>query len=99
MSSCLTLSPNSARFRVSSSTTHHNGHLVGSVSRYSLTGLFFCARNLRCARRRVEKRKLLRMEFRTLVNMMTRVPCQIVKTGRRIVSSVLAWNKSQPVFW
>ena len=50
-------------------------------------------------RRRVQKRKLLRMEFRTLVNIMTRVPCQIVKTGRRIVSSVLAWNKSQPVFW
>ena len=51
------------------------------------------------ARRRAEKRKLLRMEFRTFVNTMMRVPCQIVKTGRRIVYRVLSWNESQPVFW
>ena len=50
-------------------------------------------------RRRAEKRKLLRMEFRTFVNTMIRVPCQIVKTGRRIVYRVLSWNESQPVFW
>lgn len=50
-------------------------------------------------RRRTEKRKLLRMEFRTFVNTLIRVPCQIVKTGRRIVYRVLAWNESQPVFW
>ena len=43
--------------------------------------------------------KLLRMEFRTLVNTMMRVPCQIVKTGGRIVSSVLAVNEFPPVFW
>ena len=50
-------------------------------------------------RRRAEKRNLLRMEFRTFVNTMMRVPCQIVKTGGRIVYRVLAWNESQPVFW
>ena len=50
-------------------------------------------------RRRVQKRKLLGMEFRTLVNTMMRVPYQIVKTGRRIVSSMLAGNEFQPVFW
>ena len=50
-------------------------------------------------RRRAEKRKLLRMEFRTFVNTLIRVPCQIVKTGRRIVYRVLSWNESQPVFW
>jgi len=50
-------------------------------------------------RRRVQKRKLLRMEFRTLVNTMMRVPYQIVKTGCRIVSSMLAGNEFQPVFW
>ena len=49
--------------------------------------------------RRAEKRKLLRMEFRTFVNTLIRVPCQIVKTGRRIVYRVLSWNESQPVFW
>ncbi len=50
-------------------------------------------------KRRAEKRKLLRMEFRTFVNTLIRVPCQIVKTGRRIVYRVLSWNESQPVFW
>ncbi len=50
-------------------------------------------------KRRAEKHKLLRMEFRTFVNTMIRVPCQIVKTGRRIVYRVLSWNESQPVFW
>jgi hypothetical protein len=50
-------------------------------------------------RRRVEKRRLLRMEFRTFVDTMIRVPCQIVKTGRRIVYRILGWNDSQPVFW
>ncbi len=50
-------------------------------------------------KRRAEKRKLLRMEFRTFVNTLMRVPCQIVKTGRRIVYRVLSWNESQPVFW
>ena len=50
-------------------------------------------------RRRAEKYKLLRMEFRTFVNAIIRVPCQIVKTGRRIVYRVLHWNESQPVFW
>jgi len=57
-------------------------------------------------RRRAEKQKLLRMEFRTFVNTLIRVPCsvirdpcQIVKTGHRIVYRVLSWNDSQPVFW
>lgn len=50
-------------------------------------------------KRRAEKRKLLRMEFRTFVNAIIRVPCQIAKRGRRIVYRVLSWNESQPVFW
>jgi len=50
-------------------------------------------------RRRAEKRKLLRMDFRTFVNTIIRVPCQIATTGRRIVYRVLSWNESQPVFW
>ena len=50
-------------------------------------------------RRRAEKQTLLRMEFRTFVNTLIRVPCQIVKTGRCIVYRVLSWNDSQPVFW
>ncbi len=50
-------------------------------------------------RRHGEKFKLLQMEFCTFVNTLIRIPCQIVKTGRRIVYRLLAWNDSQPVFW
>jgi len=48
---------------------------------------------------RADKQRLLRMEFRTFVNTFMRVPCQIARTGRRIVYRVLSWNESQPVFW
>ena len=46
----------------------------------------------------VEKRSLLRMEFRTFCVAMIQVPCQIVKTGRRIVYRLLSWNPWQGVF-
>lgn len=45
------------------------------------------------------RRRLLRMEFRTFVNTLIRIPCQIVRTGRRLVYRLLSWNESQPVFW
>ena len=50
-------------------------------------------------RRHTEKFKLLRMEFRTFVNTIMRIPCQILTTGRRTVYRLLAWNDSQPIFW
>lgn len=50
-------------------------------------------------RRQSEKSRLLKMEFRTFVNTLMRVPCQIVRTGRRIHCRVLSWNDSQPTFW
>ena len=50
-------------------------------------------------RRQSEKSRLLKMEFRTFVNTMMRIPCQIVRTGRRIHCRVLSWNDSQPTFW
>lgn len=43
--------------------------------------------------------RLLKMEFRTFVNRFVRVPCQIVRTGRRLVYRVLAWNDWQDVFF
>jgi hypothetical protein len=46
-----------------------------------------------------EKNQVLRMEFRTFVNAFVRIPCQIVKTGRKIVYRLLAWNSWQPVFF
>lgn len=49
--------------------------------------------------RRAEKRQLLRMEFRTFVAAVIRVPCQIVRGGRKLVYRLLAWNRWQPVFF
>lgn len=48
---------------------------------------------------REQKRKLLRMEFRTFVNAFVRLPCQIVRTGRRLVYRVMGWNPQLPVFF
>jgi hypothetical protein len=45
------------------------------------------------------KRQLLGLEFRTFVNHFLRVPAQVIKTGRRIVVRLLAWNTWQPVFF
>jgi len=45
-----------------------------------------------------QKRGLLTMEFRTFVNSLMRVPAQIVRTGRRLVLRLLAWNEWQRVF-
>ncbi len=37
------------------------------------------------------------MEFKRFVNGFMRVPCQIVRTGRRIVYRLLSWNSWQEV--
>lgn len=42
-----------------------------------------------------QRKRLLTMEFRTFVAAMINVPCQIVRTGRRIVYRLLAWNQWQ----
>jgi hypothetical protein len=49
--------------------------------------------------RREEKRKLLRMDFRTFVHAMMTIPAQVLSTGRRIVCRLLAWNPWQGVFF
>ncbi|MCI0354278.1 MAG: IS1380 family transposase [Acidobacteria bacterium] len=46
-----------------------------------------------------QKQQLLGLEFRTFVNHFLRLPAQIVKTGRRLVVRLLAWNSWQPVFF
>lgn len=45
-----------------------------------------------------QKRGLLTMEFRTFVNSLMHVPAQVLRTGRRLVIRLLAWNQWQPVF-
>jgi hypothetical protein len=47
---------------------------------------------------REEKRSLLRMEFSTFCVAMIQMPCQIVKTARRVVYRLLSWNPWQGVF-
>jgi Transposase DDE domain group 1 len=46
-----------------------------------------------------EKRRVLRMEFKTFVNAFLRVPCQVVQSGRRIICRLLGWNHWQATFF
>jgi hypothetical protein len=45
-----------------------------------------------------EKWALLRMEFKSFLNTIMRVPAQVIRTGRRIVFRLLSWNPWQHVF-
>jgi hypothetical protein len=47
------------------------------------------------ATRGKEKRRLLKMEFRTFVNDMIRIPCQVARTGRLVICRVLNGNQMQ----
>jgi hypothetical protein len=33
------------------------------------------------------------MEFKKFLNVLMRLPCQVVRTGRRIVYRLLSWNR------
>jgi len=46
-----------------------------------------------------EQQSLLRMEFKTFVNAMIKIPCQIVRGGRRVLLRVLNWNPYLPSFF
>ena len=45
-----------------------------------------------------QKQRLLRMEFATFVQAMVQLPCQIVRTSRRIIYRLLSWNPWEHVF-
>jgi|HubBroStandDraft_6_1064221.scaffolds.fasta_scaffold157980_1 hypothetical protein len=47
----------------------------------------------------IEKRWVLRLEFKTFVNAFVRLPCQIVRTGRRLIYRLLGWNPNQSIFF
>jgi len=47
---------------------------------------------------KVEKEKVLRMEFQTFRNAFMNIPTQVIRTGRRLVYRVLAWNRWLDVF-
>ncbi len=46
-----------------------------------------------------QKRWALRLEFKTFVNAFVRLPCQLVRTGRKLVFRLLAWNPYQSIFF
>jgi hypothetical protein len=48
---------------------------------------------------RADKLWVLRLEFKTFVDAFVRLPCQIVRTGRRLVYRLLSWNPYQPIFF
>ena len=50
-------------------------------------------------RHRQDKATILGMEFKTFLNAFMRMPCQIVRTGRRIIYRLLSWNPWQHVFF
>jgi hypothetical protein len=51
------------------------------------------------ARHRSQKRAVLTMEFKTFINAFLRLPCQIIRTSRRLVYRLPSWNPWQPVFF
>lgn len=46
-----------------------------------------------------QKESVLRMEFRTFLNAFIRVPCQVIRQGRRLIYRLLSWNPWQGVFF
>jgi DDE family transposase len=48
---------------------------------------------------REEKQTVLRMEFKTFLNAFIKLPCQVLKTGRKRVYRLLSWNPWQHVFF
>jgi Transposase DDE domain group 1 len=48
---------------------------------------------------RADKRWVLGLEFKTFVQTFVRLPCQIVRTGGRLLYRLLSWNPHQPIFW
>jgi len=49
-------------------------------------------------KRRQEKQTVLRMDFRTFVNHFIQIPCQIIRSGRRLIYRLLNWNGWMSVF-
>jgi hypothetical protein len=50
-------------------------------------------------RHAAEKAVVLRMEFKAFLNAFIRIPLQVVRTSRRLVFRLLAWNPWQAVFF
>ena len=51
------------------------------------------------SKHRAEKQWVLGLEFKAFVNAFVRMPCQVVRTGRRLVYRLLSWNPHQAIFF
>jgi hypothetical protein len=52
-----------------------------------------------CERQRQDKETVLRMEFKTFINNFMRMPCQIIRSGRRLIYRLLSWNPWNGMFF
>jgi hypothetical protein len=50
-------------------------------------------------RHRAQKQWVLRLEFKAFVQAFVRLPCQVVRSGRRLLYRLLSWNPYQPIFF
>jgi hypothetical protein len=48
---------------------------------------------------RAAKTWVMRMQFRTFIQAFVRMPCQLVRTGGRLVFRLLSWNPHQAIFF
>jgi hypothetical protein len=48
---------------------------------------------------RADKLWVLGLEFKTFVHAFVQLPCQIVRTGRRLLYRLISWNRHQPIFF
>ncbi len=46
-----------------------------------------------------EKQWVLKLEFKTFLNAFMLLPCQIIKTGRKLIYRLLSWNPHLPIFF
>lgn len=51
------------------------------------------------AAQRQEKQWVLGLEFKTFVQAFVRMPCQLIRGGRRLIYRLLAWNPYQRIFF
>jgi len=52
-----------------------------------------------CQQQRAVKQRVLKMEFKTFLNAFVLIPCQIIKTGRKLVFRLLGWNPHLSIFF
>lgn len=48
---------------------------------------------------REQKRWVLKLEFRTFLNAFMLLPCQIARSGRKLIYRLLSWNPHLPIFF